>query len=98
MSDPSQPHDHYKKMYRTVSQIKGPLLFVERTAEIAYDEVVEITHPGGETRLGRVLEVDSSMALVQVFTGTRGLDLDRTAVRFTGDVARLDVSPTILGR
>lgn len=86
------------KEYRTLSQIKGPLLFVERIADIAYDEVVEITSPDNEVRLGKVLEVDSNLCMVQVFVGTSGLDLNRTRVRFTGDVARLDMSLLMLGR
>src|SRR5574341_1227682 len=86
------------KEYRTISQIKGPLLFVERTAEVGYDEVVEIIDPQGQVRLGRVLEVEGSIAVVQVFAGTFGLDLPRTRVRFTGDVVRLDVSLGMLGR
>lgn len=86
------------KEYRTLSQIKGPLLFVERIADIAYDEVVEIISPNNEVRLGKVLEVDSNLCLVQVFVGTSGLDLNRTRIRFTGDVARLDTSLSMLGR
>lgn len=84
--------------YRTVSQIKGPLIFVERIADVAYNEVVEIISSDGETRLGQVLEVDQQRCMVRIFLGTSGLDLDRTRVRFTGDVARLGVSLSMLGR
>jgi V/A-type H+-transporting ATPase subunit B len=59
---------------------------------------VEITGPAGEVRLGQVLEVDRQLGIVQVFGGTGGLDLARTRARFTGDVARLGVSLTMLGR
>ncbi len=86
------------KEYRTLTQIKGPLLFIERIADIAYDEVVEITSPDNEVRLGKVLEVDSNLCMVQVFVGTSGLDLNRTRIRFTGDVARLELSLSMLGR
>ncbi len=86
------------KEYRTLSQIKGPLIFLERIADVGYGEVVEITGPGGEIRLGQVMEVDQHRCMVRVFVSTTGLDLDRTRVRFTGDVARLDVSLTMLGR
>ncbi len=84
--------------YRTVSQIKGPLIFVERIADVAYNEIVEIISADGETRLGQVLEVDQQRCMVRIFLGTSGLDLDRTRVRFTGDVARLGVSLSMLGR
>lgn len=86
------------KEYRTLSQIKGPLIFVERITGVAYDEIVEIVGPDGEVRLGRVLEVDTRRCMVQVLVGTSGLDLVQTRVRFTGDVARLDVSLSMLGR
>jgi V/A-type H+-transporting ATPase subunit B len=86
------------KEYRTLSQIRGPLVFVERTSGVAYNELVEIEGPDCQLRLGQVLEVNRRRALVQVFGGTAGLDLDRTRVRFTGDVARLDVSLSMLGR
>lgn len=86
------------KEYRTISQIKGPLLFIERVTDIAYDEIVAIIDPDGIERLGRVLEVNERFCMVQVFAGTQGLDLKRTRIRFTGDVARLDVSRMLLGR
>lgn len=86
------------KEYRTLSQIKEPLIFVERITNIAYNEMVEIVTPEGEVRLGQVLEVDQQRCMVRVFVGTDGLDLAQTRVRFTGDVARLDVSLSMLGR
>jgi V/A-type H+-transporting ATPase subunit B len=84
--------------YRTLSQIKGPLIFVERVSEVAFNEIVEIVGPDNVIRFGRVLEVNRRLGLVQVFMGTNGLDLVHTKVRFTGDVARLDVSLQMLGR
>ena len=84
--------------YRTIAQIKGPLVFVERTSDIAYGEMVEIVGPDGEARLAQALEVDGHRCMVRVFVGTAGLDLVRTRVRFTGEVARLGVSLSMLGR
>ena len=86
------------KEYRTLARIAGPLVFIERIRGVAFGEIVEITGPDGEVRLGQVLEVDKHLGVVQVFAGTSGLDLARTRVRFTGDVARLDVSLSMLGR
>ena len=86
------------KEHSTATRIAGPLLFVERIRDVAYGETVEITGPDGEVRLGQVLEVDQHLGIVQVFAGTAGLDLARTRVRFTGDVARLGVSLSMLGR
>jgi V/A-type H+-transporting ATPase subunit B len=84
--------------YHTVSAVRGPLIFVERISNVAYNEIVEITTPDGELRLGQVLEVDTHRCLVRIFLGTAGLDLNQTRVRFTGDVARLNVALSILGR
>jgi V/A-type H+-transporting ATPase subunit B len=84
--------------YRTLSQIRGPLVFVDRIADVAYNEIVEVVGPGGDVRLGQVLEVDQQQCMVRIFLGTSGLDLDTTRVRFTGDVARLGVSLSMLGR
>lgn len=86
------------KEYWTLSQIKGPLIFVERIDDVGYNEMIEIIDPEGMVRLGQVLEVDQKRCMVRVFVGTSGLDLERTRVRLTGDVARLDVSLSILGR
>lgn len=86
------------KEFRTVSQIRGPLLFVERVSDVAYDEMVEIVDPGGNLRVGRVLEVDNDMAVIQLFLSTEGLDISRTRVRFTGEVIRLNVSHSMMGR
>lgn len=86
------------KEYRTLAQIKGPLIFVERVANVAFDEMVQIIDPDGNSRVGRVLEIDGDMAIVQMFLGTEGLDISRTGVRFSGDVVRLKVSLSMLGR
>jgi V/A-type H+-transporting ATPase subunit B len=91
-------HDLISAEYRTISQIKGPLLFVERVANAGYDEIVQIIGPDGGARLGRVLEVAGRTCIVQVFTGTSGLDINRTRILFQGDVVRLGVSLAMLGR
>ena len=86
------------KEYSAIAQIKGPLVIFEGVQEVAYNETVEIFTPDGELRLGRVLEVDRQRCVVQVYAGTSGLDLSRTRGRLTGDVARVDVSLSMLGR
>ena len=98
MPDPSLSGGLLTKESRTITQIRGPLLFVERVSEVAFDEMVEVIDPRGKMRVGRVLEVDRDMAVVQLFLSTEGLDIARTRVRFAGDVIRLSVSHAILGR
>lgn len=86
------------KQYRTLSFIAGPLIFVERVRGVGLGEIVEVTGADGVVRTGQVLEVNRDRAVIQVFTGTRGLDVDTTRVHFTGEVARLGVSTEMLGR
>jgi V/A-type H+-transporting ATPase subunit B len=81
-----------------VSRIEGPLVVVERTGSVGYDEVVEIIDPLGHPRLGRVLEVGEGTAVVEVFAGTRGLSIDGTRVNFQGMPFQIPVAEEMLGR
>ncbi|MHA1736524.1 MAG: V-type ATP synthase subunit B, partial [Candidatus Thorarchaeota archaeon] len=84
--------------YRTVSDVSGPLLVVEQTHNVAYNEVVRIRSPTGQLLTGTVLETGRGKAVIQVFEGTSGLDTHSTAVRFIGETLKLPVSSEILGR
>ncbi len=86
------------KEYRTISDISGPLVVVEKVADVKYDELVEIELGNGELRRGKVLEITTDKALVQVFEGTTGVDVKNAKVRFLGEVLKLPVSKDILGR
>ena len=85
-------------VYRTVSDVRGPLLIVKSIHNVGYNEVVKIRSPSGEMLTGTVLEASRGKAIIQVFEGTRGLDADKTTIRFTGDTLKLPVSTEILGR
>ncbi len=84
--------------YTSVREIKGSLLVVEKVRRVAYDEIVEVIGPDGEPRIGRVLEAGEGYAIVQVLTGTQGLDIKRTKVRFLGETLKIPVSADMLGR
>ena len=84
--------------YQTVDSVSGPLLFVKKTKNISYGEIVTIEDPSGFRRSGQVLEVASDMAVVQVFEGTQGLDTNKTTVRFLGDTIKLACSQDMIGR
>ncbi len=86
------------KEYLTISEVAGPLLIVEKTTEVKYQELVEIELSSGETRRGQVLEVTKDKAVVQVFEGTTGIDVLGTKARFLGKVMEIPVSLDILGR
>lgn len=84
--------------YTRVEEIRGPLLVVQGVTRSAFDEMVEIELPDGETRLGRVLEVGGGKAVIQVFEGTSGIPVTGTKVRFLGDTMKIPVSNELLGR
>ena len=86
------------KEYKTISDLSGPLVVVEKVEDVRYDELVEIELGNGEIRRGRVLEIAKDRALVQIFEGTTGIDVQSTKVRFTGKVLTLPVSKDMLGR
>jgi V/A-type H+-transporting ATPase subunit B len=54
-------------VYRTVSDVSGPLLVVENTHDVSYNEVVKIRSPGGALLTGTVLETGRGRAVIQVF-------------------------------
>jgi V/A-type H+-transporting ATPase subunit B len=85
------------KEYKTIKQVAGPLIFVEKTEPVGYGELVNITLPDGSTKRGQVLDTSRDVVVVQVFEGTRGIDTS-SAVRFTGDIVRLACSQDMLGR
>jgi len=86
------------KEYLTVSNIVGPLLIVEKISDVKYGELVEIETSDGSLRRGTVLDVSTEQAVVQVFEGTVGLDVDKSRVRFLGRSQELGVSDEIVGR
>jgi V/A-type H+-transporting ATPase subunit B len=85
------------KEYKTISRIAGPLIFVEKTHEVGYGEIVRVTLSNGEKRLGQVLDTSREIVVIQSFEGTSGMD-KKSSVRFLGDVMRLKVSEDMLGR
>jgi len=80
------------------SRIDGPLVVVERVRDVGFDEIVEIFDPAGIPRLGRVLEISESQAVIQVLEGTTGLSNQTLRARFLGESFRLPVSQQMLGR
>jgi V/A-type H+-transporting ATPase subunit B len=86
------------KEYRTAREIAGPLMMVENVEGVKYNELVEIETSLGEIRRGQVLEVDGDKALVQLFEGSTGLNINDCKIRFLGKSIQLGVSIDMLGR
>ena len=86
------------KEYRTISEVVGPLMLIQDVENVAYDELGEILMPNGETRFCKVLEVNGTNVLVQLFEASTGINLKESTVRFLGRGTELAVSHDLLGR
>ena len=86
------------KEYRTIGEVVGPLMAVDRVQGVKYEELIEVRLQNGELRRGQVLEVQEDKALVQIFEGTSGINLKDSAVRFLGHPLELGVSEDMIGR
>ena len=86
------------KEYRTIQEVAGPLMLVQGVDHVTYDEIGEILLANGETRRCKVLEVDGSNALVQLYESAAGINLSNSRVRFLGRTMELGVSMDMLGR
>jgi V/A-type H+-transporting ATPase subunit B len=85
------------KEYRTISQIAGPLVFVEKTEPVGYGEIAIVSLPNGEERRGQVLDSSHDVVVIQMFEGTSGIERAAGA-RFTGETLKMPVSQDMLGR
>ncbi len=86
------------KEYRTIREVTGPLMLVKDVSNVAYDELGEVELPNGERRRCKVLEVNGSDVLVQLFESSAGINLADSKVRFLGHGIELGVSTDMLGR
>ncbi len=81
-----------------LARINGPLVVVEGVSGVGYDEVVDVEGPDGDVRRGRVLEAGERLAVIEVFSGTSGLSMADTKVRFYGRPMHVAVAEEMLGR
>ena len=79
------------KEYRTIKEVVGPLMAVEKVSGVKYEELIEVRMQNGEIRRGQVLEVQEDKAMVQIFEGTSGINLKNSSVRFLGHPLQLGV-------
>ncbi len=85
------------KEYRTIAQIAGPLVFVEKTEPVGYSELVNIVTADGTIKRGQVLDTSDEIVVVQVFETTAGIGRD-SGIRFTGETIKMPVGKDMLGR
>lgn len=86
------------KEYRTIQEVAGPLMLVKEVEGVAFNELGEIELANGEKRRCRVLEIDGTNALVQLFESSAGINLAESKVKFLGRQMELGVSEDMLGR
>ena len=72
------------KEYRTINEVVGPLMIVEKVAGVKYEELIEVRMQNGEIRQGQVLEINGDKAMVQIFEGTSNINIRDSKVRFLG--------------
>ena len=84
--------------YKTINKVTSVLLFVEGIKDAAYGELAEIRMEDGNSITGQVLDTRNGLSIVQSFGETRGMNLEKTRVRFMGRTSHLSVSTDMLGR
>ncbi|MCJ7517394.1 MAG: V-type ATP synthase subunit B [Methanomassiliicoccales archaeon] len=83
--------------YRTITQIAGPLVFVEKTEPVGYGELAVVIMQDGTTKRGQVLDTSKDLVVIQVFEGTAGIEKS-SGVKFLGETMKMPVSQDMLGR
>ncbi len=86
------------KEYKTIQEVAGPLMLVRGVEGVTYNELGEIELFSGEKRRCKVLEINGTDALVQLFESSTGINLSNSKVRFLGRSMELGVSEDMLSR
>jgi len=81
-----------------VQRIEGPLLFLERKAELGLNDRVEVLGRDGRSRMGRVAAVDERTLIIEVLESTLGLGVRDTRIRVWNEPMLFGVGPGMLGR
>lgn len=85
-------------IYRTISTVAGPLLFVQNVQSARVGEMVTIHTPDNRHLEAEVLEIDGDTVLIEVYGATQGLDIEQTTVSFVDAVKKVPLSSDIVGR
>ena len=86
------------KEYETIQEVAGPLVLVQGVEGVTYNELGEVELANGEKKRCKVLEIDGTNALVQLFESNTGINAQESKVRFLGRSMELGVSEDMLGR
>lgn len=86
------------KEYRTIKEVAGPLMLIKQVQDVFYGELGEIILTDGSKKRCRILEIDGTNALVQLFENSVGINAENSKVRFLGKSMELSVSKDMLSR
>ena len=53
--------------YSGLTQVDGPIIAVNRSENSFYDEVVYVRDKNGEKKTGRIIDLNETTAIVQIF-------------------------------
>lgn len=81
-----------------LNEINGPLVALQGVTGVSFDEMVSIKLNMGETRFGRVVQIEGERVVIQVFEGTRGMSLDNSRTTLLGHPMEMPLSLELLGR
>ncbi len=84
--------------YIGLNSINGSLIALDNVQNVSFDELVKIKLKNGVVRQGRVVQIDGTRVIIQVFEGTQSLSLENTETEFTGKPIEMKLSTEILGR
>lgn len=84
--------------YVGVKEINGPLIVIDGVDGASYEEIVDIELDNGTYRQGRIVQIDGTRIVGQVFEGTKAISLENTRTRLKGHPMELALAPEILGR
>lgn len=84
--------------YVGLKAIKGPIIFLEGSENIGYEDLVEIKVSPTDIRHGRVIELHKDIVAVEVFEGTDGMMLKDVYTKFLGHPLKMGLSKEVLGR
>lgn len=84
--------------YLGIKEINGPLIVLEDVENPSFEEMVTIRLEDGTERQGRIVKIEGSKVVVQVFEGTRSMGLNNSRSSLTGHPLMLPLSSEMLGR
>ena len=85
-------------VYRSVSSLAGPLLFVRNVIAARIGEVVKVITDEGRQMTGEVLRIEGDSVLIQLYGDSRGLDMEGMSIVFTDSLMKAPLSPALIGR